>query len=574
MPVKNSKVAIVGAGIAGLTAALRLSERGFDVTIYEAQKVVGGNLSASRADGKGPYHDVYPHMFCSWYHNLWSIIEHDLGFKREELFEPRTSVKLLRKGSSRYLELTNASTLQGAWQNLRSGVVPFADMVVWGFSMLDLVSQPFHPEQLLSRYSVNGFLHSRPYTTERSAELHDLFLMEVWSVHGDLTSASSYKDFIKYSLTFPQPAPFAWLLKSNLYEGLIRPFEEKLKEDPNPCSIKTEHEVISVGINEPNGPIRLKVMAADEKAKAEDVDYVVLAVPPKALSNLVQASVGKKGKRIVDMLPQLSELRRLRAEPIPVLNLYFKKKLADIPREHVGLSGSGYDLTFLDLSQLWTDDPYVKDVTALTLAASDYYMIPSETGHEQAHLLIKRLHEYLPVFNPGERWGDPESDIDWDISHFQTNENHKLFINQVGSEQWYPPAHYEELPGVFFAGDFCKSPLEIATVEAAVMSGLLAAKALCLAEGRKGAPVAPVEVILPETHSDRTILAAKLAAAPYAYAAKWMSTAAQTFPRLASGETGPKLTENIADMYSLPQAFAVEWWRTAGMLWQDVFLKR
>ena len=66
----------------------------------------------------------------------------------------------------------------------------------------------------------------------------------------------------------------------------------------------------------------------------------------------------------------------------------------------------------------------------------------------------------------------------------------------------------------------------------------------------------------------------RLAAAPYAYAAKWWSTAAQTLPRLASGETGPKLTENIADMYSLPQAFAIDWWRTAGVLWQDVFLKR
>lgn len=42
---------VVGAGIAGLTAAYRLSKSGFDVTVFEAERQVGGRLSTLAKDG-------------------------------------------------------------------------------------------------------------------------------------------------------------------------------------------------------------------------------------------------------------------------------------------------------------------------------------------------------------------------------------------------------------------------------------------------------------------------------------------------------------------------------------------
>ena len=56
--VQASKVTIVGGGIAGLTAALRLRELGFAVEIFEKGPRLGGNLSAVKV--KGTYYDVYP----------------------------------------------------------------------------------------------------------------------------------------------------------------------------------------------------------------------------------------------------------------------------------------------------------------------------------------------------------------------------------------------------------------------------------------------------------------------------------------------------------------------------------
>lgn len=50
--MKRAKsVAIIGAGIAGLAAAIRLRKQGFEVTVYEANKSVGGKMSEIQIDG-------------------------------------------------------------------------------------------------------------------------------------------------------------------------------------------------------------------------------------------------------------------------------------------------------------------------------------------------------------------------------------------------------------------------------------------------------------------------------------------------------------------------------------------
>ena len=47
----SASVVVVGAGIAGLTAAYQLSKHGMDVTVLEASERVGGRMSTDRADG-------------------------------------------------------------------------------------------------------------------------------------------------------------------------------------------------------------------------------------------------------------------------------------------------------------------------------------------------------------------------------------------------------------------------------------------------------------------------------------------------------------------------------------------
>src|SRR5207253_8407609 len=113
-------------------------------------------------------------------------------------------------------------------------------------------------------------------------------------------------------------------------------------------------------------------------------DYLVLAVPPPVLAELVLS--GAPRERIADVVHELSELRSLRCEAIPVADVYFNRKIEGFPKEQVALTDSVCDLTMLDISQLWTDDPKLKDRTALVLAASNGYALPSADPLEQGHM--------------------------------------------------------------------------------------------------------------------------------------------------------------------------------------------
>jgi phytoene dehydrogenase-like protein len=173
----DKDVAIVGGGVAGLTCALRLSERGYNVTLYEKAAVLGGNLSSE--PGSVMDHDVYPHLFCDWYVNFWQIAEADLGIKRDEDFDPQVGVKVLQDPNAAppvspektgeeqptYQDLKNATTPQHIWGNLWSGVLSPPHKFLLCVNFLEKASQPFQNAKKIEQQKFKGLLYSRPYST-------------------------------------------------------------------------------------------------------------------------------------------------------------------------------------------------------------------------------------------------------------------------------------------------------------------------------------------------------------------------------------------------------------------------
>lgn len=556
---RDVHVTIVGAGIAGLTAALHLAQRGYKVSLYEQKPYLGGNLGSQ--EDHGTYYDVFCHMFGTWYKNFWHLVEDDLGLERAAHFTPRTSLKYLQKGEfPQFTQLTNSGSLRDQAGNLFSGIEPPADMLLWSYALIDLLTQRFYPDDLLSRYSVNGFMASRPYATNGSAALQDAILMTIWSVHSDLTSAASYQDFIKYG--FRHPTPTLWLLKGSSYDEIIKPLQTRLEQLG--CEITTNVSITDVMLAQ-NKVERIRLCSKNGTPQDLPIDRLLLAVSPKTLGNLVMT--GTAPQRITDHLPQLTELRRLQTEPIPVVTLYFTRTIPDIPTEPVALRGSRYDLSFTDISQAWGNDPRMKGRTVLCVAASDFYALPSFDPKEDGFAMLRELNGYLS-FRLGKFWGDPDSDIDWDMSRSQSNSDNTLFINEVGSEEWRPKATYARIPNLFFAGDFCKTTINMATVEAAVMSGLKAAQALW----RKAPLGKPIEIIEPDVYPESLILALKLFMAPYAYGAKAWSLASDVPSLMMKGELA-RSGANLQDMIGLPYAFALDWWKTLWALTQELLPK-
>ena len=45
----TAKVTVAGGGLAGITVALRLAERGHQVKLYESKPALGGNIGVARS---------------------------------------------------------------------------------------------------------------------------------------------------------------------------------------------------------------------------------------------------------------------------------------------------------------------------------------------------------------------------------------------------------------------------------------------------------------------------------------------------------------------------------------------
>lgn len=562
------RVAIIGGGIAGLTAALRLAQRGFVVSVFEAKPELGGNMSS--LDVGGIEHDVYPHMFCDWYANFWTIFETDLGFSRAHHFEPQDGVKILPAGATDFFDLKNPSTFATVWEDLRLGLVSVPEMILLMFSMLDLASYPFqrNVDDDLDKIDVNGFLYSRGYSTEQVAKLHNYILTLVWSVNSDMTAAKSYQDFLRHFSSFPNEQPLAWLLKGSLEMKIIRPLADKLRALG--CSIAAATPVTSIDMIDTR-PV-LTIAPSGGAARSEAFDYAIVATPAGAMIDLVMGRAGEdSARKIIASVPRLAQMQHFRDAAIPVVDIYFKRKLANVPQGQIGLQGSRFMLSVVDISQLWQTSATTRERTVLVLAASDGCAIPTRAPQAEAFAMIAEMHQWLPMFNPGTHWGDPDSDIDWTYSHFRSNDTNRLFINDVGSWAYRPQAaDPDALPNVFLAGDYCQSGVDMATIEAAVQTGLLAAQALQAQDARVGGTIRgePITLAEDKAFGSATLLAAKLALLPAAYGASAWAAWDESKAGRPDGFTARSGSENYPLL--LPFAFALDWAKTAYSLALEV----
>lgn len=525
------KVTIAGAGIAGLAAALRLLERGFAVTLFEESDCIGGMLRGYQLD-TGEYYEHSYHMFVNWYYNFWQIV-YDIG--AQDNFAPRTTYKVLHPGEFPQMrELVNVGSPGGLWRNLFSGVAPAPDMFIYLYSMLDLLATPLHRRRFLDEISVNGFMHSRPYATPRAAELHEKLWETVWAIPSYGSSATAYQTFLKYG--YRVPTPMMWLLKGNKYEFLMKPMETKLcsfgdRFHLRPCTRVTkvvlegggrvgELEIQPLQKQEGSPPAYWQ---AATTARYPIEGDVVLAVTPGSLATLVDADLYRAD-------PELGEVLKVQSEPMASVALYFNRQLPDIPPDLVVLMEAKYEMTFLDYSQLSTKAgaSETRD-TLLYVTVSDFHGLKAlpagdppwyraginlDKPASALDYILLELRRFLPF---------DVRDISQEKTRINTATGEALFANVVGSER-YRPVTTCRVPNLFLAGNFCQTFVDIATVESAVVSGLLAAE-----EVRRRAGVgAPIRIVKPDHYPESLLAALKVLWAPYAYGAKvwsWLNEA-------------------------------------------------
>lgn len=482
-------VTVIGGGLAGMTAALRLLERGCEVRIIESIARAGGK-AGSNQNGTD-YDDHGYHIFPAWYLNVWKMVD-ELGIR--DNFVDRTDFLQLRPGQfPNWKTMRNITALSSVWRNLNSGVLPFMQACLFFYSALDLVSQHYNERAFLDQISISGFIRSRFYRTEEVArEFQDLMLKGI-SVPTYLVSAMTMQRVMQNWMAYP--LPMFRITRGDLQNLFIEPLVRRLTQLG--CSIELGQRLVRVHVE---GTRAVAIETHDEtrgETQRRAVDHLVVAIPCEKLLVVLDDDLYRAA-------PSIANIAYLRAEPMAALDLYLNRSFPDLPGSHINLLGSRFGLSFIDVSRVWPD----RKTSVLQLIASDFQSLENLTADEAVHQMIQELMRFVP----GLQW----SDIDH--YNFQSNATEPLFMNDVGIWQYRPTAR-TELDNLYLAGDYCQSHVDLVCMEGAVCTGLLAAEAV-----RSNLGIAnPVEMLTPTLFPRWLSVTGRMALAPVALACKLVS---------------------------------------------------
>jgi hypothetical protein len=183
-------------------------------------------------------------------------------------------------------------------------------------------------------------------------------------------------------------------------------------------------------------------------------------------------------EEIIKRDAKLKDIQYLDASPLAALDLHLNRRLDDLPLGHFILRNSRYDLTGLDITNIWDEyrnDPHHS--TVVQFCAGDTTAIRWLDDEVFARRLVREIRRYFP-FDP--------ADVDWRRTTAMKHIEAPLFMNEVGSNSRRVQPGRTGVRDLYIIGDHAHTPVDLACMEGAVYSALLAAKSICRSVGVEG----------------------------------------------------------------------------------------
>jgi uncharacterized protein with NAD-binding domain and iron-sulfur cluster len=470
------RVVIIGGGLAGMTVAKELLQQQIPVVLLEAESQLGGKAGAEDVHGMRIEHGY--HVFPGWYVNTRQLLRDlDLG---GNLIDTAVFFQLKKGDFPHFIAFHTPDSLSNLLKNIFSGLLPWPEALLATFFGLDLASQSFSRRGYLDLVSANGFLRSRFYATERIATMQQQTILQASGIPNYEIAAMTVQKLVQCGLG--TPAPMLSILNGNLQDTFIRPFEQLLRK--RGAEIQLNRAVQSIELTDQRRVATLRFADGSVLKESGPNDLFVLATPAEVTAQFVDAALFAAEQAVSGAAEEeksLADLVKLRTAQMAAIDISFKRRIPDLPKEHVTLYGSRYGLSFLDVSQHWAGLPQ----TRLSLIASDFEPLKALPEEDIATYLIEELRQYVPTI----QW----SDIDKWIVH--TNDDAPLFINTVGA--WpFRPATKTRIANLYITGDYCRSEADLATMESAIGSALATARDLLMSE-KMGCSPEPLPLKIP-----------------------------------------------------------------------------
>jgi squalene-associated FAD-dependent desaturase len=455
----NRKVAVIGGGLAGITAAIALAESGADVTLLEARPRLGGATCSFSRDGLTV--DTGQHIFlgcCTAYRGLLDR----LGMTGHTTLQDRFDVTVLAPGADgrpRKARLRRTA-LPGPLHMLPAlGRYPFLSLAerakVARPALAMRFVDPADPAADTQRFG--DWLARRGQSERTRRALWDLFSVSALNIAGDDASLALAAVVVKTGLLGKNNAADIGVPALPLGELHGDAGGTLLAKLGARVSLSTKVTAI-----EPVDGGGYRVRLADDELAA---DAVVLAVPHEKAAPLIPAGA----------LPEqtVAGWAGLGASPIVNVHVIYDRPVMDLP--FVAAIDSPVQWVFdrTRISGLDKPGPLNHQYLAISLSAADQYAdTPVAELQEQ---FVPALAELFPAARDAEV-----------TEFFVTRERRATFRQAPGSGALRPKAE-TLMPGLALAGAWTDTGWPD-TMEGAVRSGLAAAAQLKASLSTIGVP--------------------------------------------------------------------------------------
>jgi squalene-associated FAD-dependent desaturase len=438
------RAAVIGGGLAGITAAIALAEQGAEVTLLEARPRLGGATCSFSRDGLTV--DTGQHVFlgcCSAYRGLLG----KLGMTAHAPLQDRFDVTVLSPNGQAKLRRT---ALPGPLHMLPALLrYPFLSLAERAsVSRPALAMRRVDPaDPSVDEQRFGDWLAARGQTERARRALWDLFTVSALNIAGDDASLALAATVVKTGLLgrndaadIGVPALPLGELHGDAGATLLAKLGAQVLMSTKVLAIEAEAG--------PGAGFRVRLAGPDHGGADVTADAVVLAVPHDKAASLIPPGALPPG--------EVQRWAGLGASPIVNVHVIYDRPVTDLPFAAAVDSPVQWVFDRTRIAGLDRPGQYL----AISLSAADDYVdVPAAMLREQ---FVPALAELFPAAR--------EARV---TEFFVTRERRATFRQAPGSGALRPKAG-TLLPGLVLAGAWTDTGWPD-TMESAVRSGLAAA---------------------------------------------------------------------------------------------------
>ena len=471
------RVAIVGAGLAGMATAIDLADAGVEVEIFESRPFVGGKVG-SWVDGDGNHIEMGLHVFFGCYYNLFALME-KVGAIANLRLKEHTHTFINKGGKVGELDFrfVTGAPFNGLKAFFTSSQLSAADKI---FNSLALGTSPIvrglvdfdgamKTIRNLDSISFADWFRSHGGNNGSLEKMWNPIAYALGFIDTENISARCMLTIFQFFATKTE-ASVLRMLEGSPHEYLHKPIVEYL--EARGTKIHTRRQIREILFDQDNNSkVTGLVVAQGDTTEVITADAYLCACDVPGIKKVLPQAWRKWS--------EFDNIYKLDAVPVATVQLRFDGWVTELNDEAqrkqlqkaVGIDNLLYtpDADFSCFSDLALSSPgdYYKEgqgsLMQLVLTPGDPFI--KQSNEEIAHHVLEQVHQLFP------------SSRDLNMTWYSVVKLAQSLYREAPGMDLYRPSQKTPIPNFFLAGSYTQQDY-IDSMEGATISGKQAAQAI------------------------------------------------------------------------------------------------